>query len=750
MRSKLSLLLLLVFSTLAYSQQTLKGRVVEKDEEGKIVPLTGVNILWEGTKVGTTTDLDGKFSVPYKKEYHELSASMVGYKTITMHIENANEPIEIILKIEATKLGEVGVVAKQSSTFSDYLSIENKGVMTDKELYKAACCNLSESFETNPSIDVSFTDAITGARQIEMLGLSGVYTQTTMENLPYIRGLMSNVGLTFIPGTWIQSINVSKGIGSVANGFESMTGQIDVDLKKAYTVEAEKLFVNIYADYDQRYEGNLNYRISLSEKVSVINLFHASSRKHGVDNNNDRFIDMPEFTTYNVMQRWQFHTENGWEGQFGFQYLSDAKDGGTNAHSTTADHAKSVYKYSTKNNQLNIYGKFGYVFPEAVYQSFGIQWSLNSYRNTSLFGSRNYDGNEKTGYFNFIYQSNFGSPNHKFRTGFSFLFDQFDEKFILNQYKRVERIPGVFFEYTYTVDENLSFIFGTRADQHNYYGFMFTPRFHMRWAPQEDWVLRAVAGRGYRTSNIFTENSSVFASARMLNILSNESFGYGLSQEKAWNFGINLTHYFNYDYRDGTVSVDFYRTQFERATIADLDFNPQEVYFYSVADGSYSNSLQFEVNYPIVERLDTRVAYRYMDVKQQISGQTLDRPFTSKHRALINFAYSTEREAKEDAQMTYDLTVQWFGPKRLPSTLANPANLQAREKSPSFALVNMQITRSFFLGFDLYLGIENLLGFKQDNPILDPLHPNGNYFDASMIWGPVNGRMVYAGLRYKM
>lgn len=749
MNYKLSLFLLLVFSSLIYSQQMLNGRVVEKNEAGKIVPLTGVNILWKGTQVGTITDLDGKFSVPYKNEFKEIIASMVGYKTISLNIKNAEEPVEIIMQVEAAQLGEVGVVGKQNTTFSDYLSIENKGIMTDKELFKAACCNLSESFETNPSIDVSFTDAITGAKQIEMLGLSGVYTQTTMENLPYIRGLMSNVGLTFIPGTWIQSINVSKGIGSVANGFESMTGQIDVDLKKPYTADAEKVFVNMYADYDQRFEGNLNYRASLSEKVSVINLFHASSRKHGFDNNNDRFIDVPNFRTYNVMQRWQFYTENGWEGQFGFQYLSDAKDGGT-LHKSNLPVEGYDYKYSTKNNQLNIYGKLGYVFPEAVYQSFGIQWSLNSYRNSSLFGLRNYDGNEKTGYFNFIYQSNFGSPNHKFRTGFSFLFDQFDEIFISNQYKRVERIPGVFFEYTYTVDDNLSFIFGSRADRHNYYGFMFTPRFHMRWAPQQDWVFRAAAGKGYRTSNIFSENSSVFASARKLNILSNESFGYGLSQEIAWNFGLNLTHYFSYNYRNGTVSVDLYRTQFEQSTIADLDFSPQAVNFYSVQNGSYSNSLQIEVNYPIIERLDTRAAYRFMDVKQEISGKMLDRPFTSRHRALLNFAYSTEREDKEAPQMNYDLTIQWFGPKRLPSTSANPADLQAREQSPSFAVVNMQVTRSFFLGFDLYLGVENLLGFKQNNPIIDPLHPNGNFFDASMIWGPINGTMVYAGFRYKM
>ncbi len=753
MRSKFLLLLLLVFSTYAFAQEVVKGTVYEKNEEGKLSPLVGVNIIWHGTKFGTTSDIDGHFAIAKHKESIHLIFSMTGYKTDTLLVTDQNS-IDVVLSTKATKLNEVEVVGKTNTTFSDFLSVENKGIMTDKELYKAACCNLSESFETNPSVDVSFTDAITGAKQIEMLGLSGVYTQTTMENLPYVRGLMSNVGLSFVPGTWVQAINVSKGIGSVVNGYESITGQIDVDLKKPKSVEAENLFANFYGDYDQRFEGNLNYRTHVSDKFSVINLFHASSRKHGFDSNNDRFIDMPLFTTYNFMQRWHFSSGTGWESQLGFQYLNDEKDGGTDSH-TTLDpnvhiHNDPNYSYTTKNNQLNVYGKLGYLFPDSSGKSFGIQWSLNNYRNSSLFGDKNYDGNEKTGYFNFIYQSDFGSRKHKFRTGFSFLYDQFDETFLTDRFQRTERTPGAFFEYTYTLDETFSFIAGIRADQHNYYGTMITPRFHLRYAPTEDWVIRLVAGRGFRTSNIFTEFSSVFASARNVNINQSESFGYGLGQEKAWNYGLNLTHYFNYDYREGTISVDFYRTDFEQAIIADLDSNPQKINFKTIKNGAYSNSLQVELNFQPFERLDTRIAYRYMDVKQKINGNMIEKTLSSKHRALINFAYSTEKENKDDVQMSYDLTIQWFGEKRIPSTISNPINLQARDYSPSFALVNAQVTRTFYAGFDLYLGVENLLGFKQNDPIIDSANPNGKYFDASLIWGPVNGRMVYAGLRYKI
>ncbi len=744
------LLLFILSFTYLLGQDMIKGTVSEKDPDGKVKPLIGVNIIWKGTSMGTTSDADGKFKLPIIKQTKQLVLSMVGYSTDTITVTSKDD-LSIILTEEATELGSVNVVGQTNPTRIDYLDIANKSVMTDKELYKAACCNLSESFETNPSIDVSFTDAITGAKQIEMLGLSGIYTQTTMENLPAMRGLMSNVGLTFIPGTWVQAINVSKGIGSVANGFESITGQIDVDLSKPMGKENEKpILLNLYGDYDQRFEGNLNYRLQFSKYVSSITLLHASSRKHSFDNNNDKFMDMPELSVFNVMQRWQFHTELGWEGFFGFQIVNDEKVGGTLNHSSTPS-VHSDYSYSTDNRQVSVYGKLGYVFLDTPYKSFGTQWSYTDFTNESKFGMRNYNGKEKNGYFNFIYQSAFDEERkHKFRTGFSFVYDQYNETFMNKNYNRIEKIPGAFFEYTFTPDEIFSVILGLRTDYHSYYGTMVTPRVHMRYAPQEDWVIRAVAGRGFRTSNIFTEYSSVFASNRTVNILSQENFGYGLAQEKAWNYGLNITHYFIYDYREGTISLDLYRTDFETSTIGNLDSSPQQINFYSVNNGAYSNSLQLEINFQPIERLDTRIAYRYMDVKQNINGVMQDRPFSSKNRMLINLGYSTLKEDTGDAQMIYDLTIQWFDKKRIPSTSTNPTNFQARDYSPSFALVNAQVTRSFFAGFDLYVGVENLLGFKQDNLIIDPMNPHSKYFDASLVWGPVNGAMIYSGLRYRL
>ncbi len=741
MTKKIILLLILVLSPAVIAQEYLSGTVFEKNDSGKLLSLVGVNVFWLGTPIGISTDLNGGFKIPFTKTSNKLVLTLVGYTPDTLLI-NTEQSIKVILKQKDIQLTDIEVVGQKKSTFQDYVSIENKSVITIGELKKAACCTLSESFETNPSIDVSFTDAITGARHIEMLGLSGIYTQSTLEALPYIRGLMSNVGLTFIPGPWVKSINVAKGIGSVVNGFESITGQIDVELQKPFEIDEKPFFINFYGDNDKRFEGNLNYRFQINDKISFVTLFHASTRQNKFDLNKDYFTDMPVFSIFNLMQRWHFEFENGWESQLGFQYVNDSKEGGS--------FSGNAYKYTTESEQMYVYGKHGYVFPDEEVKSFGIQWSLNSYKNSSLFGIRNYSGNQKTGYLNFIYQSDFISHLHKFRTGFSFLFDQYKERFLTRDFNRIDRIPGAFFEYTFNDEESFSAVAGVRGDYHNHFGFILTPRLHIRYSPSEDWVIRGAFGRGFRESNIFTEHSALFASSRDLLINSTTNFGYGLQLEKAWNYGINFTHYFFYDYREGTISVDLYRTAFENFTQADLDSNPQAIIFSSSANSSYSNSAQIELNMSPLERFETRLAYRFLDVKNKLNNVWLERALSSKHRALINLAYSTEKDADDDVVMSYDFTLTWFGHKRIPSTSGNPVGLQSIEQSPSFVIMNLQITRTFFENFEIYLGIENLLDYRQENLIIDPMNPSGKYFDASLIWGPVNGRLVYSGLRYKM
>lgn len=734
--------------------QQLTGVVLERTDDGKFNPIIGANVYWLNTADGTTTDTSGVFRLPLNASTKRLVVSYVGYLSDTVTIANQFK-VNIILKSDANAVAEVEIVGERQATYVNYLSEQKTLIMTEKELFKAACCNLSESFETNPSIDVSFTDAVTGTKQIEMLGLSGAYSQITVENLPAIRGLTSNVGLTYIPGTWIENIQVSKGVGSVANGYESITGQINVELRKPQVQEEKQFFLNLFGNQDRRMEANLNLRTALSDEWSSMTLLHSSTQQLVFDGNGDGFMDMPQYTTLNAVQRFHFSDHIGWEGQLGMQFVDDQKTGGTlngyNKSRSALALLPNDYSFSMNGDQLRLWGKTGYVFPQKQYQSIGVQWSLTRNRQHSLFSKHEYNANEETGYLNLIYQSIIDNTMHKFRSGLSLLYDKYDETFALIRYQRTEQVPGVFFEYTYTPGDEFSMIAGIRADRHNLFGTFFTPRLHLRYTPQEDWVFRAVAGRGQRTQNIFAENMAYFASSRHVMIApSNSNALYGLDPETASNYGFNVTHYFTYDYRDATIGIDLYRTVFDQQVVADLDANPQMITFYNLKGESYSNSIQVELNIQPLEGLDTRIAYRYYDVKQTINGTLRERPFVAQHRAFINFGYATVREEDDEPQMMYDLTLQWFGAKRLPDTQKNPAGLQARSSSPDFILANTQITRSFFAGLDIYLGIENLTNFRQNNPILDAGNPNGKYFDGALIWGPVYGRTAYVGMRWRM
>ena len=734
----------------SYAQEParLQGLVLEEDEKGNPAPLVGAHVYWAGTKTGTATDADGRFSIAYKSEYKQLVVSFVGFKADTIAVSN-NKDVRLVLK--SNTLDEVTVVHRTKATTLSTINPIKIETLTQKELSKAACCNLSESFETNPSVDVSFTDAVTGTRQIQMLGLSGIYTQIQTENLPFVRGIASNSGLTFIPGHWIQSIQLTKGIGSVVNGYESMTGQINVELKKPE--ESEQWGLNVYGNQAGRMELNLNNTTEINKNWATTTLLHGSIRPFEVDGNNDGFMDVPKGDHINLINRWKFWGNGGLEGQFGVKLLKDNREGGQlGFDGDDSGILPMTYGIKMDQERLEAFGKLGYVFPEKEYQSIGLILSAMTHRQKNTLGLNRYRTEQQTYYANLIYQSIIGTTSHKFRTGLSFLYDQYDENLNTMDYDRIEAVPGAFFEYTYSPSERFNLIGGIRIDHNNLFGTFVTPRFHSRYAITERSILRASAGRGQRTASIFAENISVLASSRAITVYSENSKAYGLDPEVAWNFGLNFTQTFELDYRDGAISIDYYRTDFENQVVVDYDHSPQEVLFYNLEGSSYSNSLQVQLDYELIKRFDLRMAWRWLDVKTDYGtsapggpdrpDETLERPLTAQHRAFVNLAYETRDQWK------FDYTFNWFGQKRLPNTASNPEAYRLDENSPAFVTMNAQVSKAFEKGLELYVGVENLTNYKQDDPILSADQPFNTYFDSSIIWGPVFGRMVYAGLRY--
>ncbi len=722
---------------------TLSGVVFEETIKGKLNPVSGATISNLHSQEYSVTDSLGVFNIQTAIPAQVL-ISYVGFEPDTVNLSNSDNLTIVLKNAETGKLKEVIAMARKGSTRVSRFSTLNTLNLGAKELSKAACCNLSESFETSPSVDVSYSDAVTGFKQIQLLGLSGSYTQLLTENVSEIRGLAGSYGLTFIPGPWLESIQLTKGIGSVVNGYESIAGQINVEEKKPDN--SEKLYVNIYANNMSRLEANINTAHKLNNKWSTALLAHANGTTMKNDFNKDGFLDIPLGYQYNLVNRWKYMTENGWIGQFSIKYLNDNRTGGQVDFNKKTDRLTTQhYGIGLNATQYAFTGKLGYVFPGHKYKSFGLIFSANQYNNDAYYGLTQYAGRQKSTYANLIYQSIINNTNHKFKTGFSFSNEYYNEHYKQQRFLRNEIVPGAFFEYTYTYPEKFTAIAGVRIDQHNLYGLIATPRIHLKYDFTPKTNLRFSAGSGYRVANILAENAGVFVSARQMEILSpTNSYGYGLKPEKAWNYGLNLIHNFTLNNRKGSIALDAYQTHFQSQTVVDLDANAQKIQFYNLNGKSYSTSLQAELNYQPLERLDVRMAYRWLDAKTTYHGTLMEKPFTAKHRAFINLAYETENKWK------FDYTAQWLRKKRLPTTTGNPAAHQMLQYSPSYFQMAAQVTKVFSPSFELYVGGENLTGYIQRYAIIDAQHPFGPYFDGAMAWGPVLGRMIYTGLRWTL
>ena len=636
------LYIILMLPLIMSSQEKINGMIMEANDKNEHIGLPGANVYWLNTTIGTVTDIDGKFTIAYKKENTKLVISYVGFKTDTLTI---TQPKMVHHWLQPTdNLNAVTVTSRKQATTKSYLQAANTFTVSSDELLKAACCNLSESFETNPSIDVNFADAVTGTKQIKMLGLTSPYILIATENIPSIRGASQAFGLSFIPGTWVESIQITKGAGSVVNGYESIAGQINAELVKPST--DDKLFVNMYAGSNERLELNTHFNTKVSDKWHTGVYLHGSTLNEAHDVNNDGFLDMPKYNQINVMNRWQYtNPEKGFVSFINFKFLNDEKQTGQlNYNPKTDKLTTNAWGSEINTRRFEVSTKLGYVNPEVPWQTVSFQTAFSTHKQDSYFGLKQYDILQNSLYSNVIYNSIISDSRHKIKTGLSYTYDHYDEFLdtpnLNSDYERTERSVGAFFEYNYDDLDKLNLTAGVRIDNHNLLGTFVTPRIHARYTPWAKSALRASVGRGKRSANIFAENQNMFATSRTINILNTTGKVYGLDPEIAWNYGVSYLQGFNLFGRKADVTIDFYKTDFTNQVVVDYE-NPQEVNFYNLDGKSYANSFQTEVNYNVFEHFDLRLAYKLYDVKTQYQSGKLEKPLTPKHRFFANASYET-------------------------------------------------------------------------------------------------------------
>jgi hypothetical protein len=734
-----SILIFLLLSSVVSAQISgiLKGKVTGKNsnQETEILPFATLATLGPNPKFATTDSL-GQFQIEVLGLFpQQLVVSFIGYTSDTFLIQDYS--YKTLTLQQGIQLQQVEVNAGNATSRMSTLSTKGVETMGKNELLKAACCNLAESFGTNASVDVIFTDAVSGAKKIQMLGLDGVYTQLTAEGIPYLRGIVSSYGLTFVPGPWMESIQIAKGAGTVTTGYDALAGQINLEFKKPN--EAEKLFANFYIGELGRIEGNLYSALKLNNKWSTITLLHGNGTVLKNDHNHDNFLDMPTGHQANLMHKWQFYSGKKTEGQIGFRGLLDERNGGTADASSMhmgGQHLVANYHIQVKNKLGELFTKVGFLFPEKPWKSIGTVTSWR-YQETSIqTNSKKLFGSQRTGYINLIYQSILNNTRHKFKTGFSLLLDNYLQHYNDSSFNRNEVVPGIFAEYDFNATGRFSLIAGGRADFHNLYGTRLSPRLHLKVNLWDESALRFSGGKGFRVANPHFEQA-IMASNRKVIVPE------ALKAESAWNYGVSFVTSFTIAGREGQINADFFRTDFEQRTLADFDQNPQQVILSNLNGISYANAAHVEVFWEMWKRFGIKLAYKYTDSRSTLAGRLQQNPFTPMHRGLLNLAYATKFD-----KWKFDLTLQYIGQMRIPSTLSNPEDFRLPAYSQPYPQLNAQITKGF-KKWELYLGGENITNFKASPVILSADNTNSAYFDASMVYAPTMGINIYAGFRTK-
>ena len=623
---------------------SVRGIVMEEKLDGTLAPIEFANVFWLKSTRSTTTDSSGYFFIAHAPDDGDkLVFQFLGFDPDTV-IVSPGQYVSVLFKEESNVLGEVVVAHRKRTTEVSFLNPLQVQNISKEELFKAACCNLSESFETNATVDVSFTDAVTGAKEIQMLGLSGKYTLISQEQMPGARGIAIPYGMLYTPGAWVESIQISKGAGSVVQGYESMTGQINVELKKPF--DEDKLLINGFFSEAYRSELNVFTKANVSPMFSTALMGHVSIYPTEHDRNDDGFMDMPKGSLLTFANRWDYHNnKSGVEGQLNVQWVQDRKEGGQTSHDGNTEH---LYRTDMEGDRIQAIAKVGYIFPEKRYNSIGTQWGFTRHVQNSTIGPTLYDAAQTSLYGNWLYQSIFSDTRHKYVTGLSFRYEDYQEQLWMDGahvYDFKEVVPGAFFEYTYMPDDRLTAVGGVRLDYHSIYGWLFNPRLHLRYAPAEKTVFRLSGGSGMRTPLPIAENLGSLASSRYWLIgqpgQAPNDFPYdGLEMERAWNFGASFQQEFTLDYRSGLVMVDFFQTRFTNRAIADLDQSPQALSIYNLDGESFANTFQAEAQYEILKRLDLKIAYKLQDAQITYRQVGLrEQTFTPRSRFFANVSY---------------------------------------------------------------------------------------------------------------
>lgn len=776
-----AIILFVCIAASAYAQD-ITGTVTDTENN----PMPGASVYWADTNVGTAASIDGKFRLHRVKGYDTLVASFLGYDNDTLRVDDTVSQVQLKLR-QGVALETVVVEGNLGGNYIRHDGILKGETISFAGLCKMACCNLAESFENSASVTVGYSDAISGARQIKMLGLAGTYTQILDENRAIMRGLSAPYGLSYTPGMWLNSIQVSKGISSVTAGHEAITGQINLEHRKP--TDDERLFLNVYFDSELKPEVNLSSAIPVTadKRLSTVILAHGSMDTKSYDHNHDGFRDLPLSRQFDIANRWLYQADNGMQVRWGVKYINDYRLGGQMDYrkkmknemlhwidESQPDHYNHNRPYGSevKNEEVNAYFKLGMPVGKSVFDkdeqdemrsNFAVVVDFDHFNEDAYFGAFNdYSGRQNMLNANAMYVHYF-TYRSSLISGISASSRWVDENLMQNlgviqdwqglipenkvlDSKRIEPEIGAYMEYTYSIKDKLSVVAGLRYDYNFYFRKnMITPRAHVKWNITPTTVFRASAGLGYRPTDVITDNIGILATGHQI---------YGVPpqyrdlnrMETALTAGGSLTQTIStINHNDMTISFDYFRTQLFHSVIVDQEYIYGATFIYDTNKKSFTNSYQVDLTWTPIERFDIFATFRYTDSKYTVRREgggyeLVERPLVNRFKTLLNLQYATRMR-----KWTFDVTAQLNGRSRIPKTEPDIPSAY----SPVYPMFYAQVSRRI-KHWDIYIGCENIGNYTQKHPILNADNPYSWYFNSSLIWGPLMGRKFYIGVRFNL
>ena len=625
-------------------------------------------------------------------------------------------------------LDEVSIQQRKAEGVSRMGGAQNGTEIGQDELFRAACCNLGESFVTNPSVDVNYNDAAVGARQIKLLGLSGQYVQMLLENQPVTLGAAMPYQLGYVPGAWMKSISVSKGASSVKNGPQSITGQINVEYLKPD--EEPGLLLNIYGDSRLKAEGNAMGNIHLNNHLSTEVLAHYEKDFMHMDENSDGWHDSPNLQQLHLQNRWKYQ-----KGRYimhaGMGYLQEEREGGQLLSFTA-----NPYRVLLAARRMDAYMKHAFLLNRKHNTNMAFLANGSLYDLDGTFGPKSYADRQQSLNAQLVLEHDF-NDTHNLSAGLSFNTDLMDEALSTLNYQSstLEYTPGAYAQYTYRPSYKFTAMAGLRLDHSSLYDRTYvTPRLHVKWVPTDWMTLRASSGKGYRTPHALAEHHYLLSSGRVL-------VDSVTRQEEAWNSGISLAFYIPAGDRTVTLNAEYYYTDFVNQAVVDYDSDPTRIVIADLDGRSFSHTAQIDASYDVTEDLNILAAFRYNYVRCTYDGQLLEKPLQSRYKGLVTISWKPML-----AVWQIDLTLQLNGGGRIPAYLDADGTLVSGKEFPAYPQLNLQVTREF-RHFSVYVGGENLTNYRQPDPVVNAANPWAATFDPTLVWGPVHGIMAYAGIR---